>query len=415
MALNDQYAAMIDSRQDSELRQLATTQPTAWIERYRADRLSLDPNTRALVDRRAVEISKQSQANLHRQVGSVPVRNGTIDFSSPEGQALKRGIEQNIAVLSQAEAGFSPAKAADIRGGYMPVGNRELTGRVVDAAASQELPVYPPTENEERMLRTQLNRVDQQNSGGPARRLSSAQIDVFSKAVARGLMTLKDFETLLLTGRLTGSALELKEFDPKKDLYLGNRLVRRGYDPEAAGETRTKLADGQWDMVQDQMKLLYPGDSTREVNLQGRRAQQALVYFAENRERFMRDGGFDIFAATPAQTAAALNDFAQYDAADSQWSGGYLGLRGLFYGELREQGSPDEINQIVRDLNGPEWGVTSIGGLSIRTDLARRRLLESSDPRDAAAYISTQGNDEALIEYMRSAYPEAFPGGAAQE
>lgn len=413
-ALSAQYQGMLDSREDSPIRQLAATQPTAWIAQYARDRNSLDENTRALVDRRVYEIAQQSLANLRQQSRNVPIVNGAPDFSSPEGQALKRGIEQNIAVLSAAERDFSAADAAQIRGGYMPVGNRQLTERVTNAWQEQPPPARPATAAEERLLRTDLNRLD---AATGTRKISSATIDRLGKAVARGWIDYKDAESILLTGRVPQAAMQFHTADPKNDVFINGRLVRRGYDAEAAREARDKMQEEQREFIENQFELLYPGDEDWQREERGRRMGQFYTQQYQQRAAILERHGFDPLNTDIPHTAALVNAFAATDKADNEWDKGLLGTRRWLYGPLEDQAeyASDESLQLTRDLLPDQYGVFSLGNVQFRAELARQRLLETGNPADRAAVIATEGNDAALLEYMRESYPEAFPGGAPQE
>lgn len=403
--LQSRYEAMLDTRQDSDLRQLAATQPTAWIAQYRLDRNSLDENTRALVDRRAGEIAAQSLANLRQQASQVPVVNGAVDFSSPEGQALKKGIEQNIAVLSAVEKDFSAAEAANIRGGFMPVGNRQLAARVTEAWQSQPAPARPATPHEERMFRTQMARLEQAGNGtGASRRVSSAQIDALGKAVARGWIDYKDAESILLTGRLTPSTLQVTQRDPTKDLYINGRLVARGYDAESERKAREAADEKTLEFWRDQFELLYPGDEDWQKEERGRRFGQFLTQQYQLRAERLERHGFDPLRPDHVGQAAALaNAFAAEDKADNMWDKALLGIKRLLYGPMSEQAAPgsDESLQIARDLLPDQYGVYTLGSLQFNAEAARRHFMSSGDPTDRAAVIATEGDDAALLRYVK--------------
>lgn len=413
--LDTRYMAMTDSTKDSEIRQLAAQQPTAWIAQYAKDRNSLSENARAIVDRRVQEISQQSLANLRQQARNVPVVNGSVDFDSPEGQILKRGLEQNIALLSKVEAGFSAADAANIRGGYMPVGNRELTARVTAAWQEQPPPARPSTPTEERLLRTDINRIADGTT--PARKISTATINRLGKAVARGWLDYKDAESILLTGRVPQAALQFNTASPKEDVFVGGRLIRRGFDAEAARAARDKATEAQREYVEQAFELGLPGDEDWQKEERGRRMGQFWTRMYQTREDTYQQHGFDPLNTDIPHTAALVNSFLAQDKADNEWDKGLLGTRRWLYGPMEDQApfNSDEALQLTRDLLPDQYGVFSLGNVQFRAELARQRLLETGDPRDRAAVIATEGHDEALLEYMKQNYPEAFPGGAPQE
>lgn len=401
-ALANEYAGMLDSREDSQLRQLAVQQPTAWIERYRRDRNSLEPNQRALVDRRVHEIALQSLANIREQSAQIPQgADGLPDFSSPAAQAVKKGIEQNIAVLSQAEAGFSAADAAGIRGGFMPTGNRQLTERVTAAWQEQPTPAKPATETEERLFRTDMNRLA---AADGARKISSATVNRLGKAVARGWVEYKDAESILLTGRVSQSAMQFNTASPTNDVYINGRLVRRGFDAAAAQKAADEMQEDQLKLIQQQFALLYPDDPEE----QGRRMGQFMTQQYQQRDAIRERHGFDPLAASPQQTAAMINAFAATDKADNAWDQSWLGVRRWMSGPLEEQAPAysNEIMQLTRDLLPDDYGVYNLGDRQFDANRARRLFMASGDPKDRAAVIATEGDDAALMQYVEQKIAE---------
>ena len=399
--LNEQYSLMLDTGKDSALRQLATEQPTQWITQYHRDRNSLDPNTRALVDRQAAQVAAQSLGNLRQEVNQVPMGpDGTPDFSSPQAVALKQNIERSIAVLAAAEKEFSPAAAAQIRGGFMPTGNKQLTERVSEAWSSQPTPARPATAHEERMFRTQIGRLDEQGaSGGAARRVTTGQIDQLGKAVARGWITHEQGENILLTGRIDPATRALIQRDPKNDLYTADgRLISRGYDAEAVRKARDTAEENWLKRVDAQFEGQYPDDTEERE----RRKGQYLTQMWQQREAIMERHGFDPINSDPVHTAATINAFRATDAADNVWDKMYLGINRWWNGPMEEQAAPfsNEILDLTRELLPDQYGVFTLGDKRFDAAGARRYLDSTGEPADRAAVLATEGDDAALMRYV---------------
>lgn len=404
--LNKSYETFLDPGKDSDVRNLATTQPTAWIAQYRKDRMSLDPNTRALVDARAPEVAQQSLANLVTQSHTIPQgKNGMPDTNSEEWKNLKSGIEHNIAVLQATSKGFSAADAANIRGGSMPIGNAELAGRVTQAWQNQPAPAMPSTPTEERVAGTQMrNLAEAAAKPGGLKKISSGQVNNLGKAVARGWISYDDAESILTTGRVKPSALQFFQANTKEDLFLNGHLVRRGYDPEAIAkaekESGDKLQSG-WDK---QFELLYPGDKEAEKSARGRKKGEFLTWMSSNRDSLMKDHGIDPYHADPYQAAALANAYAAQDQATDQYSKAWFGMKQWVFGNPREQGAgpfTDQTMQITKDILGPNWGVNTLGNQTFDYNRAYQYALKSGDPRDRAAAMSTVGNPQALGIYFQ--------------
>lgn len=400
----ERYESLLDPGKPSDLRDMAARSPTQFVSEYFRDRNSLEPNTRAQVDKWSGDAIIQSLVNLQLDSKKVPMtKDGTPDFASPEAKTLKTNMEQAIALSRAISKDFTVQDAAGIRGGLMPRGNAALTGRVVDAIASQPMPARPLSANEDRMMRTQLGRLAASDTDGKgARNIKGPQIEAIGKAVGRGWITLEQAENLLLTGKMDPKTLSVVTRDPKDDLVINGVIVDRGHDPAKAEYARGQLPNDAVSFIDAQFKGLYPGDKPEQQELRSRRMGQFLTSLATNRERLAAERGFDPLAnPTQPQLAAMVLAFTATDQAKDAYTSGITGaVRNWLY-PFDEQGAPysDEILSLARDFLPDDYGVVQLDKAKIDLKSVRNRLITSNSAE--ARSLAYTLDDNQLLDLMK--------------
>lgn len=407
-SFQQRYTDLLDPGKSSELRDLAARAPTQFINEYWRDRNSLDPNTRAQMDEWSKDVVVQSLVNLQHDSRLIPQGpDGTPDFKSPAAQTLRTNMERAIALSDEIDSNFSVQDAAGIRGGVMPRGNAQLTGNVIAAIENQGQAARPMTEAEERMVRTQLGRLDTQTAGG-SRQIKGPQLEALAKAYGRGWINLEQLENILTTGRLDPKTLQVTTRNPEDDLIVNGVVVERGRDPEAISYARGQLPKDTLTFVDNLFAGLYPGTDEAQVEKRQRSVAQFYSSLRNDRDRITQERGFDPLAnPTQAQVSGLALAFVATDRARDEYTSGITGaVRNWLY-PYDEQGKPwsEDILNIAREELGDDFGMFSLGEANVDIDQVRNRLMRSNSAEARA--LGYRSSDEELYQMLREQAEQA--------